>query len=316
MITTDGFAVFAPSKNFSIGLYDIYWISFKALAMELRRLRYFVSVAESLNFTVAARKLGIAQPPLSVQIRKLESELGVALFDRTNRKIQLTAAGKLFFQDAKNLLAAADGAVQNLQDTVNGRIGTIAIRYTGCAFSETITRRMRKFIRKHRGIRIKLEPIDYKNVTSYALSNYDACIHDVTSAEKIPGIILEKAAVLIAVSPKHRLATNCEIRPADLLGENVLLSSPDRRSAAERLFASLLEDLNIATVVAPSNLLERLWQASLGLGVTVCSSSDRSATDAVLKPLAGGESEITTVLTPNPNSRAAGLSAFVDFIQA
>lgn len=283
--------------------------------MELRHLRYFVAVAETLNFTAAARKLGMAQPPLSIQIRKLEEELGSALFDRSSRKIQLTPAGLIFFGDARNLLAQADRAIQGLQDAVAGRIGEITICHTPSIFSDRISRRIRKFIRKHRGVRINLRSVDLAQVHSAAFTNYDAYIHDTCARENRPGIVLEKAPILVAVAPKHRLAAHGEISPADLLGERILLAPEPRRSAAERYLAGLIQELDIPIVPAPSDPLERLWHASLGIGVTVCSSQDRFTLDAVLVPLAGQDAETLTILTSNPSSRAAGLSALIDFIR-
>ncbi len=98
--------------------------------MELRHLRYFVAVAEELNFRRAAERLYLAQPPLSQQIRDLEEELGVLLFDRTHRQVQLTVAGQIFLADAYHLLAQAEQAKKRAQRASQGELGQLIIGYT------------------------------------------------------------------------------------------------------------------------------------------------------------------------------------------
>ena len=101
--------------------------------MELRQLRYFVGVAEDLNFNRAADRLLVAQPALSQQIRHLEEELGIKLFDRSRRQIQLTAAGKSLLLDARRLLAEAEIIARSAKKAERGEIGRLVVGFTPIA---------------------------------------------------------------------------------------------------------------------------------------------------------------------------------------
>jgi DNA-binding transcriptional LysR family regulator len=98
--------------------------------MELRHLRYFLAVAEELSFTRAARRLHIGQPPLSLQIKALEAELGLRLFERTKRRVTLTAAGERFLASARQILADAERAVEQAQRAARGETGELRIGFT------------------------------------------------------------------------------------------------------------------------------------------------------------------------------------------
>ena len=93
--------------------------------MELRHLRYFVAIAEERSFTRAAERLWVAQPGLSSQVRRLEAELGVTLFTRHTRGVDLTEAGELFLERARTVLAAADDALAIGGDLKAGLVGSV-----------------------------------------------------------------------------------------------------------------------------------------------------------------------------------------------
>lgn len=99
--------------------------------MEFRQLQYFKAVAEELNFSRAARRLNIAQPPLTRQIRSLERELGVELFYRTNRRVELTEAGNIFLVEAQRILEQIEQSALIAQRASRGEIGKLVVAFEG-----------------------------------------------------------------------------------------------------------------------------------------------------------------------------------------
>src|SRR5262245_29675735 len=97
--------------------------------VDLRHLRYFVTVAEELHFRRAADRLRVAQPALSRQVGRLERSLGVALLRRTNRRVELTPAGRLFLDGARETLAQAERAVETVQRAAEGEVGRLRVLY-------------------------------------------------------------------------------------------------------------------------------------------------------------------------------------------
>src|SRR3954454_10218058 len=101
--------------------------------MELRQLRYFVAVARTRHFGQAAEQLHMAQSPLSQAIRQLESQIGATLFDRTTRRVDLTAAGEAFLRDAERILDALEDAQARVRYMGEGSTGLLRIGSTGLA---------------------------------------------------------------------------------------------------------------------------------------------------------------------------------------
>src|SRR5690625_975911 len=101
--------------------------------MELRQLRYFEAVADELHFGRAAQRLHMSQPPLSAQIARLEKQLGVSLFDRTNRQVRLTPAGMHLQHRLRSILGDLDNTVQELREYARGAAGLVSVGFVSSA---------------------------------------------------------------------------------------------------------------------------------------------------------------------------------------
>jgi len=124
--------------------------------VELRHLRYFTAVAENGGFARTARLLNVSQSAISEQIRDLESELGLQLFHRQNRRIRLTEHGEHFLKDARAVLAAADKAVVNARKSLHGEIGTLTIGFFIGGAGTFFPRLIKEFRRRYSGVQLSL----------------------------------------------------------------------------------------------------------------------------------------------------------------
>jgi DNA-binding transcriptional LysR family regulator len=125
--------------------------------MELRHLRYFVAVAEELHFRRAAERLHVAQPAVSEQVRKLEAELGVRLFDRNHRSVSLTDAGNAMLDEARRVLVQAEAAQLAARQADGRAIGRLRVGYLPDALPVAVPRLLRRFSAVAPGIRVSLE---------------------------------------------------------------------------------------------------------------------------------------------------------------
>ncbi|MGF1472113.1 MAG: LysR substrate-binding domain-containing protein [Rubrobacteraceae bacterium] len=124
--------------------------------MELRRLRYFVAVAEESSFSRAARRLRMAQPPLSNQIKQLEEELSVQLFERTSRGVRMTGSGELLLEEARRLFAQVDQTVRVVQRVGYGEVGLLTLGFVPSSSNEVLPPILQRFGERYPGIELFL----------------------------------------------------------------------------------------------------------------------------------------------------------------
>lgn len=211
--------------------------------MELRHLRYFLTVAETLNFTRAAERLHIAQPPLSRQIRELEEELGVDLFDRRGKRILLSSAGEIFADRARRILAAADSAVIDSQRAARGEIGHIAVGFFEHIAYTLLPTLIREFQERFPDVSVELRWFTAAEQAN-ALTRGEVDIAFVRSmpsdADLKAALILEEPFV-VAIAEDHPLAAKREISIADCAQMRVINYSksvaPDYHAIINQLCA-------------------------------------------------------------------------------
>ena len=230
--------------------------------MELRHLRYFVAIAEEHSFTAAAERLWVAQPGLSTQIRRLKAELGIRLFDRHTRGVELTTAGVLFLERARAALAAADAASSIGSDLRGGMTGTLRVGLATPTRWKGTAALLERFARERDGVElIVLE--GYVGALWHDLRDgrLDAVIAPSSFASpdlRTLKLGTEPWAVLVAEG--HRLAGTGPVEAEQLQGERIAVTAHRDGAAHDRLVAEMLGELGVTaalTRTAPGPALYR-----------------------------------------------------------
>jgi DNA-binding transcriptional LysR family regulator len=195
------------------------------MQLELRHLRYFIAVAEDLNFSRAAERLHIAQPALSAQIRALEKQVGVELFRRTTRRVDLTPAGELLLADAREIVRRADEAAAKLAALARGQRGVLRVGFVGHGAGETSTEILRRFGGEFPVIEVELVESRTLEGSQRQVVERDTdaafvwlpVLHEELESEPIT---FERK--LVAMEPEHRLAARPAVSPDDLVDEPIV----------------------------------------------------------------------------------------------
>jgi DNA-binding transcriptional LysR family regulator len=189
--------------------------------LDLRKLRYFVAVAEELHFGHAAERLYVAQPVLSRQIRKLEQELGAELFTRSSRHVELTEAGQQLLDEARALLAAADAASRRVRRAAQGQRSLTVGFYIG----EPVSRIVKALHSTHPEVTVEVVRIYWFDQPAALLDGrLDlAFVHLPIDDDGLTLLPLYSSPRLVLLPASHPLAGRDEIRLADIAGDPVVL---------------------------------------------------------------------------------------------
>jgi DNA-binding transcriptional LysR family regulator len=219
--------------------------------MELRHLRYFVAIAEERSFTRAAERLWVAQPGLSTQIRRLESELGVQLFKRHTRGVELTDAGELFLERARTALAAADIARSTGRDLEEGLVGSVRLGVvTGTGWPGTAAL-LGHFGRERPAVELTVVESDCGTLLrDLRDARLDAVIAPSEFASgELRRVRLGRERWLVLAGSGHRLAGSGPVAPAELEGQRFVVTGQRGGVGYDRLVADTLGALGVTAVL-------------------------------------------------------------------
>jgi DNA-binding transcriptional LysR family regulator len=197
--------------------------------MELRHLRYFVAVAETLHFGQAAARLRIAQPSLSHQIRQLEDDLQVGLLRRTKRRVELTDAGRLFLQEAREIIARADRAtvIARRMGSVDAHRLRVGVGY--CSDQSDIAALLGAFNAQQRAIQVETKTLSVPaQLAALVDGQLDvAFVRPPVSDHSLMSEVMIREALVLALPPKHRLASRSRLPLSAVANELFILPPHD-----------------------------------------------------------------------------------------
>lgn len=209
--------------------------------MELRHLRYFIAVAEELNFTRAAEKLHMAQPPLSQQIQQLEAELGFQLFRRTKRTVVLTEAGQVFFEESQTILLQVDRAIQLGKQTSRGELGQLTVGFVSSSAHNVVPPILQAFRTRFPAVKLEL--------------------HELTTNEQLQRLRFGQIDIGFVRPPLDEDGINSEI----VFREPLIVALPETHPWADRAVVELRELSAEPFILFPRSLAPGLYDPIVSL---------------------------------------------------
>lgn len=245
--------------------------------MEIRQLEYFLAVAETLHFGRAAKKLHVTEKPLSVQIAKLERELGFKLFDRTTRRVELTPAGLSYVEDAKRMLRHNERAIEKGRRIAAGKAGCVRLGYESSTVVSILPDFVKLFRAEYPEIDLELSEHSKEGLKPLAAGDTDACL--ITRYERVPeGIEFMSIAsdrAVVALPLEHRLAGRDTLSLTDLDEVPFLGYADSNGESANRFMAQVTEYAGSTAAIShdADTFTALLALVSANLGFTIVTES-------------------------------------------
>lgn len=286
--------------------------------MEIRQLKLFIAVAEELHFGRAALRLHIAQPPLSQQIKQLERELGVRLFERTTRAVNLTSAGEALLIQAKRVIAAVAEAELATRAGGLGKYGRVRVGFAGAATRHLLPRLALEVKARHPNIELELQGNLYANAAQEALAHREIDLGFVRLPFNIPGLqyrAIEEETLFCLLPEDHAMAGRHSIAVSDLRDESFVTFPRDAGSTLRTITNKVCWDAGFNPKVvqeAPdSYTIHAMVAAGQGISIALSSTTNINQPGVVYLPLVGDLPRLQTAVAWNGENVSDALAAVI-----
>lgn len=245
----------------------------------LRELECFTAVAEELSFTRAAAKLHLAQPPLSRHVRTLEEKLGTPLFERAARRVTLTAAGALFYEETRTILPQLRRAGETTRRFASGQTLRLRLGFVSAVLGPELTDVLRRFRERHASVQLIVQDgLPAELLTSVGNGTLDGAFVGLRPQERTPGIVYhtwlsEPLAAFVPLG--HPLAEKRDIALAELAGEPIVAVSSEAAPAFAAFVRKLCADAGFRPriVVESARAQAVAVMAAAGSGIALLPAS-------------------------------------------
>ena len=259
--------------------------------IELRHLRYFLAVAETLHFGRAAKQLHMAQPPLSQQIRKLEALVGTPLFERTTRGVRLTTAGAVLRERARSTLARLDDDLEQTRRVARGEEGRLTVGFSGSVMFTSVPAALQRYRREYPRVELQLREM-WTSEQLPALADGSIDVGFLRDGERRPELAITtllREPFYVALPAEHRLRRQRTVDAAALAEEPFVLFARRMGSLAyDRTVRCCLDagfQPRIVQEAPQFPTLVRLVAAGLGVSIVPACVATTLFPGAVFRPL-------------------------------
>ncbi len=295
----------------------------RVLIVELRQLRYFSHIAELEHFGQAAERLHIAQPALTRQIKQLEEEIGVELFERLPRGVRLTSAGRVLFAQTRELLAQCDKMVKLTQQVSRGQAGLLRIAFAdGVTFNKTFSEILRTFRQEYPDVVLDLVPAtSLEQAELLARNEIDlGFVYWLPKGQSVKSIQFEAEELMLAVSKSSPLAKRKTLTIKDLSDYPIVWIPRAHSPSYFDLIVSRFErkgcNLNVAQEGYNESTMLSLVSAEIGATFITESAMRRKPDDVVFIPVSDFNATLSVKAMWNSDDKNPALQQFVAAVEA
>ena len=285
--------------------------------MELRQIRSFLSIAETLHFGRTAELIHLSQPALSLQIRALEEEIGVRLFERNRRKTALTAAGGAFREDAAAAVSHLDQAIRRARLAANGKLGLLRVGFIPTAGNEIVPNIVRQFRDSNPEVEFSLRNIlttDQIQMLGDGSLDIGFLRLPIGEHPELDVVRVHREPFVVVTPLSHKLAKRKRVALHELSGQDFVMYERSYAPGFHDLIFGMLRDAgvipNVCQTAGQMPTLISLVDSGMGISILPASAVKHSGASVVASEIAGKIAMSEIAIAVNKGNRAAAVANF------